>query len=356
LLPFTIIPILNYNIDSAYLFGRRSQIDRIAELLLSGKIIAGIENFNDRYLQKQIINKMEKVPEVIALGTSQTMELRASYLELPPGDYFNHSLAAGHLRDIIAILGCYKMRRAFPKKIIIGISPSLFDKAFDVALFSKRWKTLTPEYYHLLNRMENDTSSFGYYTSVKYHTEEYKNLFSFNYAIRNLKNFQRIRRDKNLFRIAKDTSVDAFLVTSDGSIYYPHKIRFQDDAITLEKAQTYLNKQLNSLKKIKNKQLTDKELFINLVDYILGCGSQIIFYLPPFHPLLYKEIATKDDLRFYREIEELLKNIARTRNIPLFGSYDPGRYGLENKDFFDATHLHDFAVKKIFKEFKHLNN
>ena len=351
LLPFTIIPILNYNIDSAYLLGRRSRLDLVAELLLSGKTIAGLEIYDDRVLNKLIINKMDKVPEVIVLGTSQTMTLRASYLGLLPGDYFNHSLAAGTISDMIAILGCYKIRGALPKKIIIGASPTLFDQEFNerLAVFSERWKALAPEYYYLLNLIENDTSSFGDYGSAQYHSDQFKNLFSFNYAIRNLKSFQRISSEKNLFRIAKDTSVNDLLVTFDGSIYYPHAIRCQHDTITLNKTKTFIYNQFTRKRnKLNNKTITDKDLFIKLVDYILSCESQIIFFLPPLHPLAYKEISTKSYLRVYREIEELLKNIAKTRNIPLFGSYDPNLYGLESRDFYDAIHLQDFAMKKIF--------
>ena len=351
LLPFTIIPILNYNIDSAYLLGRRSRLDLVAELLLSGKTVAGLEIYDDRVLNKLIINKMDKVPEVIALGTSQTMILRASYLDLPAGDYFNHSLAAGTIRDMIAILGCYKIRGALPKKIIIGVSPTLFDQEFNerLAVFSERWKALAPEYYYLLNLIENDTSSFEYYRSAQFHIDQYKNLFSFSYTIRNLKSFQRVSSEKNLFRIAKDTSVNDLLVTFDGSIYYPHAIRCQHDTITLNKTKTFIYNQFTRKRnKLKNKKIADKELFINLIDYILSCESQIFFFLPPLHPLVYKEISTKDYLRVYLEIEELVKDIAKTRNISLFGSYNPDLYGLESKDFYDAIHLQDFGMKKIF--------
>ena len=101
----------------------------IADTLFDGKSITGLKIFDDRYLQKQIIHKMDKIPEVIALGSSQTMELRTAFLGQHSASFFNHSVAAGNFNDIIAILGCYKKIGPLPQKIILGVSaPSIFAK------------------------------------------------------------------------------------------------------------------------------------------------------------------------------------------------------------------------------------
>ena len=66
--------------------------------------------------------------------------------------------------------------------------------------------------------------------------------------------------------------------------------------------------------------------------------------------MLYKEWSTNPELVFYREVEELVMDIAISRYIPIYGSYDPTSLGLESKDFWDATHIYDFTVKKIFND------
>ena len=204
-LPFTIIPIINYTVDSYYLFGRSKQLEEIADILLSGKSITDLENFNDRYLQKQIINKMKNIPDVIALGSSQTMELRTSYLGQPPGSFFNHSVAAGNLSDMIAILGCYKKRGHLPKKIIIGVSVQLmFVKSVSI-FFSKRWEALAGEYYYLQTLIEKrNPFSFELFLRAEAAIQEYKLLFSFNYALTNFKNIKYLLENDHLFRVAED--------------------------------------------------------------------------------------------------------------------------------------------------------
>ena len=351
LLPFTIIPIINYTVDSYYVFGRSKQLAEIADTLLSGKSITGLVNFNDRYLQKQIIRKMKKIPDVIALGSSQTMELRTSYLGKPPGSFFNHSVAAGNLHDMIAILGCYKKRGQLPKQIIIGVSVSSFiDKLWEVAAFGDRWQTLASEYYYLQTLIEKrDSFSFEFFLRAEAAIQEYKLLFSFNYALTNFKNIKYLLENDLLFRVAEEDSIDQKFFRSDGS--YHRNLKY-DDTETLKRTESYIN----DLKKTKDYEIINKELFINLVDYLLSCGSQVIFFLPPYHPMFYKELLKNKTLGVYLEVEKLIMDIARSRHIPICGSYDPSNLGLESKNFLDATHPRDFTLEKIFNGFTPLTS
>jgi len=345
LLPFIIVPIINYTVDSFYLFGRRKQIEAIAETLLSGKDIVAARSFNDRYLHKQIIRKMKQIPHVVALGSSQTLELKTSHLGQPPGTFFNHSVAGGNIHDMIAFLGCYKKRGPLPKKIIIGLSTLMFDKSFHVPFFEKRWEIMESEYYYLQALMEKRNPLQGeFFLRVKTTIQEYKLLFSFNYALTNLKKIKYFLKDDPLFNISKDVSVDEDVLSPDGSL---HVSFTHNDTETVKRVQNFIDE----LKAKKSHEIINIELFKKLVDYILSSGPQLIFLFPPYHPMLYKELSTNKALEFYRELEQLVMDIAISRHIPVYWAYDPGILGLESKDFWDATHLHEYAVKKITTDF-----
>jgi len=287
---------------------------------------------------------MEKIPEIIALGSSQTMELRASHLGTSPGYFFNHSVASGNLFDVIAILGCYKRRGSLPKKIIIGVSPNLMFLKFKSGIWgSDRWKVLVSEYYYLQALIEKRSSFWPeLFLQAEAVIQEYKLLFSIKYA---LTNFNSLPGNDRLFTVAEDGT---HLLRPDGSF---HLRKEQDDTETFKKVQTEIDK----LKKSKSApEIINEELFINLIDYLLSCDSQVILFFPPYHPMLYKELLTNKKLVYYRKIEALLMDIAISRHLPVYGSYDPSILCLECKDFRDAHHLCEFSVKKIFNKFTNL--
>ena len=346
LLLITGISVFNYKMDSNHPYSRLQVLECASDDLLSGKIIAGIENYNDRYLQKLVIKKMKGVPDTIAIGSSRTMLLRASYIGLDQGSFFNHSVAYALLKDHIAILGSYKRKGAFPKTIILGVDPWLFDKKSETALYSERWKSLFSDYYYLLTFIKGDISTLKVlYEHVQNKVSKAKKLLSYRYTIANYELF--LGKKGNNYRVVKNTSVDAYLKMPDGSIYYPFKVRFRDDSITQEKSQ-------NVLEAIKSYifQLSFQETFISLIDYILNSGTQVIFFLHPYHPNTYQEISRKKELQFVVKIEEMLRSLAKSRNIPVIGSYDPSSFNFSSRDFFDGAHAHDYAVKEIFKGYR----
>jgi len=47
----------------------------------------------------------------------------------------------------------------------------------------------------------------------------------------------------------------------------------------------------------------------------------------------------------------MLRDLARSRSIPVYGSYDPGTLNLSIPDFIDQAHARDHVAREIFKEF-----
>jgi hypothetical protein len=322
-------------------------LERITDDLLSGKIIAGQPAFQFRPFQKSIIKKMKKIPNTIALGSSRTIQLRTSYLGLNQGSFFNHSVPIAVLNDFIAILGCYKRKGSFPKTIIIGVDPDIFGKGFGT---NRRWRPITFEYYYLLNYIQGSISkSKLFYKLIKAEVLKMKSLLLYRNAINNYKYFNKVRKKGFDYKVVKNTSVDDWLIAPDGSLYFPPSVRYRDDAITKKKCQNVLN---NRIRKYGRISPYFKETFISLIDYLSNNDIQIVFYLSPYHPLVYQEIKKKKEPHFVIKIEQMVRSLAQQRKIPVLGSYDPSRFGFSSRDFFDGSHVHDYALKEIFRGYR----
>lgn len=337
------LSLFNYSIDAACLYSRIQVVERVINDLLAGKIIAGQPAFQYRYFQKLIIEKRKEIPDTIAIGSSRSMTVRSSYLGIDQDSFFNHSVPCAVLNDYIAILGCYKKKGAFPKTIILGIDPFVFDKKTGR---SKKWRPLLSGYYYLLNIIRGNTSQLKlFYEMVNDKVLKAKRLLSYNYTITNYEYIKYIREQGFDYKAVKDTTVDNWLIAPDGSLYRLFILRYQDDPTTQKKVQRALNK---GTEIDRYRQISFQELFIRLIDYLLDDGMQIVFFLPPYHPRMYQEFAKKETC-IVLKIEEMLRSLAQSRNIPVFGSYDPGCFNLSSRDFFDAVHVRDYVVKEIFK-------
>jgi hypothetical protein len=346
IIAYTAIALFNYTVDLACLFSRTQVLERITDSLLSGKIIAGRPVFNFRVYNKIVIDKINPTPNIIALGSSTTMSLRASCLGLEEGSFFNHSVPSGGLNDFIAFLGCYKKKGAFPKTILIGIDAHLF---YERITTNKKWKLIARAYYYLLSYMQEDVAKIVlWYELAKAKGFKIKWLLSSNYAFSNYKHLIQRRKKGFDYKVVKNTSIDDYLLVPDGSLYRPFRIRFQDDATTQKKVQHFVLKK-GTIKRYK--QISLQKTFTSLIDYILKNDTQIVFFLPPYHPGYYQRFK-KERLCIVDKIEAMLRSFAQSRKIPVVGSYDPSSLNLSSRDFIDEVHAHDNVVEKIFKEYR----
>jgi len=344
---YIVVIIINYKIDAYCIFSRAQVLERITDDLLSGKMIAGQPAFQFRPFQRLIIKKMKKIPSTIALGSSRTIQLRTSYLGLNQGRFFNHSLPIAVLNDFMAILGCYKRKGVFPKTIIIGVDPDIFSKGFGT---NRRWRPIAFDYYYLLNYIEGSISKLKlFYELIKIKVLKMNSLLLYRQAIANYKYFKKVRKRGFDYKVVENTSIDDWVIAPDGSLHFPPSVRYQDDAITQKKCQSVLN---NRIRKYRQISLHFKERFITLIDFLLNNGTQIVFFLSPYHPLVYQEIKKKKEPHFVIKIEKMVRSLAQQRKIPVFGSYDPSRFGFSSRDFFDGSHVHDYAVKEIFRDYR----
>ncbi len=352
LLPYLIfymtIFIFNLKIDAYCIFARAHVLERITDDLLSGKIVSGRPSFQYRVFEKLIINKRKLIPHTIVLGASPTFVLRASHLGLDQKSFFNHTVPAATLKDFIAILGCYKEKGALPKTVIFGLSPYMF---YSNLAGDKRWQFIASNYYYFLPFIMEDTSQLKlFYERIKAEYIRVRQLKSWGRAKANYKYFKEVRKKGFDYMVVKNKSVDDFLILPDGSLYRPFKLRFQQDSVTRSKVEKASRR---TMPRIKNRgQIVFEKTFRNLIDYLLANGTQVVFYLPPYHPYTYQKYKQEGVLEYFIEVEEMLRSLAQPRKILILGAYDPSRFNLSNQDFIDEVHSREHVAENIFKEYQ----
>jgi len=155
-------------------------------------------------------------------------------------------------------------------------------------------------------------------------------------------------RKKQAYYIVNSIEVDNALKMPDGSIYYPYKERFPNFDEVGKVAKSYAQGNVYSLEKYE--KLSNLELFEGLVKYLKNNEVNIYFYLPPYNPITYDILVSKDKYKFIEKSEDYLRNFAKQNDIKLVGSYNPHKYNLKNSDFFDGMHSLDIVYEIIFKD------
>ena len=336
-LTFLAIPILiliiliNYFGDAANLFNRDFE-KKIAEILIQGKNVTNISNYDERLLQEEIILSSKIKPDVVIIGSSRAMLIGKDYF--PGLKTMNNSVSAASLEDLIAIYELYKTSQKIPKKIVIGIDPWTFQLDDN----RTRWKSIGKYYYRFKNNDEMESES-------QLALDQLISLSYFQNSLPIL--YNKIVGKYN--PVPTHTSKNSTLTKlADGSITYGLEKRHITSEKVIESAKVWIsNGMIKRYKDFKTLQPKWNE-FLALIADMKKNNIEIVFVLSPFHPMVYKEMTYKFPI-INEEEEEILK-FAKQSNIPLYGSFNPAKYNLSVKEFYDETHPKEDAMKEIFRE------
>lgn len=332
--------IFNYIIDSAGIFGQGDELTKAARALINDKMIAGLENYDERQLQKLIIENSGKKFDIIFLGSSTGMQLRHSFLRFGDGShyFFNHGVSGSSIEDYMAIVGLYESKGYLPTKIIIGVNPWVFNKNSG----QSRWKSIGKYYKNILEKI------YGTNTEVDYHDNpKYLQLINFDYTKANLRAIT--KNKKNKIYITNTIEIDDYIREPDGCIHYPFKTRFKKDTDTQRDAKLYANEPVYSLEKFN--KLSNTKLFEDFITYLQKKNIEVMFLLTPYHPITYKLLIEKPKYKIIVDAELYLKNLASSHNIKISGSYDPEKNSFSSADFTDGMHSKDIVMKKLCEHF-----
>ena len=262
LLIISLICIFNYKVDSSGVFGHSNYLSKAARALTSGKMIAGLQNIDDRLFQDLIIKNLQVRNDVIAIGSSTTMHLRKGVVSKDRINFFNHSVNGASLEDYIAIVGAYESIHGYlPSTIILGVDSWVFNKNSGQG----RWVGLKKYYDYELDKIYGkglDSSSNSKFTI---NAIKWKQLINFEYTVSNIKFFIRT--------LLKNDDINPPLPLKE-------------------------SKSVEVLTKSELEKLSDRELILKAINS--GIANKIEFggikALDPTVPSYEKEVANREEL------------------------------------------------------------
>jgi hypothetical protein len=88
-----------------------------------------------------------------------------------------------------------------------------------------------------------------------------------------------------------------------------------------------------------------KEGFIAFVDLLQSFGTEVILFLPPYHPF-YEELYRGTGWHMVLQSDAFVKSLAAQRSIRMVGSYSGREAGCTSEDFFDGFHARPSCLIK----------
>ena len=327
----------NYLGDSAQLFNKGYE-NKIAKIRLQGNNVTNITNYDERILQREWISKIESSPDIVVLGSSRSMMIRAK--DFKNKKLINNSVSGASVQDLIAIYQLYKSNKILPETFIIGLDPWIFNENNG----QTRWLSLKQEYSFFFD--ENIDRNLN--------CEKLKQLVSISYFQSSFKmGLEKILK-KNVDPIATDKIYnrnDSKLF--DGSVTYNKKYTESSNYKTVNmRALESVKSEIYSLNKFEDISPELFSEFEKLCMEILHNDIRLLIWIPPYHPLVYEKLKKKYEIVL--ELENQILKFTKSKNIVCSGGLNPAKFGLISENFYDGMHLKEGVLKfdQIFKTTK----
>jgi len=91
------------------------------------------------------------------------------------------------------------------------------------------------------------------------------------------------------------------------------------------------------------------KLLTAFIDYLQHKNIEVIFFISPYHPLVYNHFQNAKEYKIIIETEKFYTQLAKDKNIKIVGTYNPAKLGLSNSAFYDGPHCKYEALQSIWK-------
>ncbi|PHR52754.1 MAG: hypothetical protein COA47_17585 [Robiginitomaculum sp.] len=337
------VAIFNWRIDSLGLFKTNAYIGKIVNEVTNNKIVNLFEkNFNYGILRKEIIqNTLHKV-DWIVLGSSRSMALRKRFFLKEADTFQNYSIPAASLKNYMAIVSIFKdYQKTLPENVIIEIDPTLFNTLNR----EDKNRFLNDDYIRLLNEITGQVIN-----KSPFNIDFIKKLYTTDYLFTNIEFLRKRYISGFEINTVTDTSdYLGYLIEPDGSRHY---------SLAQKKASSEIvERQAVAIGKFSPlmggfNELANVSMFELFIQYLTSHDVNVIFYLPPYHPITYDLFLKHDTYKIIAEVEKYILTYASRNDIVVLGSYDPQKLHLVTTDFVDGVHTQASVPERIFKELK----
>lgn len=333
---------INYSVDPGNIFSKNVLVKTCGQWLLEGHTVAITKNYDERLLQKYLIENDDKGYEVAVFGSSRAMDIGANIFVHETVK--NYSVSGASIEDDIALYFLYERLHGKPQKVVIGGDAWLLNANSG----QSRWKSVAQEYEYGKGRIEKNGTILG---DGRFDWGKYMQLISWPYLKESVRQAKKSWGENNKpeYYLADDKSrvaLNAGIICPDGT-HLPSAEAQAGDAEPL--ARKYISGNIYSLEKYEELDDDIQDRFRSFLTYLRGQNIDVVLYLPPYHPIVYSYLAQNEKYRNAVKAESFFRDVGAEYGLTIVGSYDPQRCGLSNADFLDGMHMRPEAVVRIIK-------
>lgn len=338
LLPIPLIIILfNLTFDPAHLFDNGKYEQGMAIYLLQNKNLGNVANYDVRLLEKYYIRGLTARKDIIVLGSSRSLTVKQELF--PNSTFFNNSVPGASIEDYRYVYNLYNEKKLLPQKIIIGLDPWILNENKYSGIESNKKNFVARIRNIIITRTNLDLDTI---------TKQYQ-LISPSYFQSSFSSFLKsLKRDTqyNRYQVIDNPQDPKIEKYADGSMNL--STSFGDDMQKANRLALTFDP-VPLLGGFDTLDLKSESSLEALVEQMQQGGSEVVFYLPPYHPITYKNLVDSVKYKIIADAQGYFVNLAKSKGIVVIGSYNPADYQLDESDFYDGSHPREKAVTKILR-------
>lgn len=170
------------------------------------------------------------------------------------------------------------------------------------------------------------------------------NLVSFSYFKRNLSTKKEVPEPtKTIINHTKT-------ILQNGCITYARNQSYPGENFVNNRAKRYIQtKSVYGVSNFNSVSKTQWNDFVNLLKKIQRSSIEIIFFLSPYHPIVYERFKNDDSFRNIFAVENKIVELGKEMNIEVVGSFNPVFLPKIDSMFIDGMHLTEKGTKWVFE-------
>lgn len=326
---FACIAGINYFVDASQVITSRFHT-QMAQMALSGNIVAVPQNYNERVYQIAVINEMKEVPETVVIGCSRGMFLGKEITGFD--NLYNNCVSGACMEDYYAVIGHYYQKHSeLPKRVIIETSPWIFYSENPESRWVENYeyRTSANTLFEDLNEREPDSKidKENPYFSLPY--------FQYNLSVIKDKGLKAFEGEPARISTNQEERADY----PDGTIRYDvARETFNEERLKTVKA-TNGGVNYQNVNDMNEMESADIQAYENLVDYLQNNGCEVLIYMQPFSITQCNYIYDENTNPIFEIVENWLRDFADVKNIKVVGGFDSRKYNISDEYFIDFMHL-----------------
>lgn len=340
--------VLGFNVlfDATHLLGwiERMSAARGAQ----GETMIADPDEDDRLVVRARVDLMRAPYDVIVLGSSRSLQIYGGLFR--GKTFFNASVLGADLRDQIALYELLREQGRLPKVLVLSAEPQLVQTSSPTG-YQARWLTLEGEYDRAMARLGMEKPAWDSLPAWTY-------KLSGQFQILSPVLFQESLKRAVRWSTSAPPSGDLW------DMEHPHDklaLRMPDRALVYSQnqnapTQAEIQASLTTAMGYPNygpNQRLDADAqheFETFVRTVRADGVELIFFLPPFHPLYMERLKDTKGGMFVDETQKYYNTLARELDIAVVGSFYAESVGCAENDFYDATHPLARCVSRIWRD------